>query len=47
VVEVVVTFADGDKCRDEVVARGVLVIERCLSQPVRERVDAEGRLKAS
>ena len=41
VVEVVVALADGDERGDEVVARGVLVVERRVAEPVRERVDAE------
>ena len=41
VVEVVVALADGDQCGDEVIARGVLVVERRLSEPVGKRVNAE------
>lgn len=44
VVEVVVTFSDGDKGGEPVVLRGVLVVEGSLSEPVSERVDAEGRV---
>lgn len=44
VVEVVVAFADGDERGEEVVTRGDLVVERRLTQPVRERVDTEGRV---
>ena len=44
VVEVVVAFADGGESGDEVVTRGVLVVEGRLAEPVGERVDAEGRL---
>ncbi len=45
VVEVVVTLADRDKGRNHVVARCVLVVEGRLSEPVREGVNAEGRLR--
>ena len=45
VVEVVVTLANGDECRDHMVARCVLVIEGGLTEPVRERVDAKGGLE--
>lgn len=45
VVEVVVALADGDERGDEVVPRRVLVVERRLAQPVRERVHAERRLR--
>ena len=44
VMEIVVAFPDGNQCRDQVVARCVFVVKWCLSQPVRERVDAECRL---
>ena len=44
VVEVVVALADRRERGDEVVARGVLVVERRLAEPVRERVDAERRV---
>lgn len=44
VVEVVVSLADGDQGGDEVVTRGVLVIESVLSQPMGQRVDTEGGL---
>lgn len=43
-VEVVVTFSYGDEGRKPVVLGGVLVIERRVSEPVGERVDAEGRV---
>jgi hypothetical protein len=43
--EVVVTLADGDERGDPVVLRGVLVVEGSLTEPVGERVDAEGRLR--
>lgn len=42
VVEVVVAFANRAKGGDHVVARSVLVVERRLTEPVRERVHAEG-----
>ncbi len=35
VVEIVVTFANGGKSGDSMVARGVLVVERAVSEPVR------------
>lgn len=44
VVEVVVTFADGDKGSDEVVLGGVLVVEGRLTEPVGKRVDTESRV---
>jgi hypothetical protein len=44
VMEVVVTFSDRDESGEPVVLRGVLVIEGGLSEPVGERVDAEGRV---
>ena len=44
VVEVVVTLADGDERGDPVVLRRMLVVERCLTEPMSERVDAEGRV---
>ncbi len=42
--EVVVTFSNRDKSSDPMVARSVLVVERSLSEPVSERVDAESRV---
>ena len=47
VVEVVVALANGAERGDHVVARSVLVIERSLSEPVRERVHAESGLQTS
>lgn len=44
VVEVVVTFAEGDQCSDDVVTRAVPVVKRLLAEPVGKRVDAEGGL---
>ena len=41
VMEVVVSFAIRDECGDHVVTRGVLVVKRCLPEPVGEGVDAE------
>ena len=46
VVEVMVTLADRAQRRDDMVARGVLVVEGCLAQPVRKRVNTEGGLYA-
>jgi hypothetical protein len=43
--EVVVSFADGDEGGDPVVLRGVLVVEGSLADPVSEGVDAEGGLR--
>ncbi len=43
-VEVVVSLANRDERSRKVVARRVLVVERRLTEPVRERVDAERRL---
>lgn len=36
VVEVVVTFANGDKRSDHMVTRSMLVIKRCFSKPMGE-----------
>jgi len=44
VVEVVVTFTNGDESGGKVVAGCMLIIERSLAEPVGERVNAEGRL---
>jgi hypothetical protein len=44
VVEIVVTFADGDECGGKVVARRMLVVEWRFAKPVCKRVDAEGGL---
>jgi hypothetical protein len=44
VVEVVVALAECAKRSDDVVAGRVFVIERRLAEPMRERVDAEGRM---
>jgi len=44
VMEVVVTFSDRNKSSDPMVARSMLVIERSLSKPMSERVDAESRV---
>lgn len=43
-VEVVVSLSHGDESCDEVILGSVLVVVRSLSDPVSERVDAEGRL---
>ena len=42
--QVMVTLTDCDERSDEVITRSVLVIERCIAQPVSERVDAESRM---
>lgn len=44
VMEVMISFADGNKGGNHVVTRSVLVIERRLSEPMRERVYAESRV---
>jgi len=41
VVEVVVTFANSDERGEKVISRSVLVVERLVTEPVGERVDAE------
>jgi hypothetical protein len=45
VVEVVVSFTNGNESSDEVVAGTVFVIEWGFTEPVSERVYAEGRLE--
>jgi len=42
--EVVVSLSDRDESRNEVILGSVLVVVGSLSDPVSERVDAEGRL---
>jgi len=44
VMEIVITFADGDERGDKVIPRGVLVVERCVTEPMREGVYAERRV---
>ena len=44
VVEVVVPFAQRDESRERVIPGGVAVVERLVSEPVGDGVDAEGRL---
>lgn len=44
VMEVVVTLTNGDKGSEHMVTGGMLVIERCFSEPVGKRVNAEGGL---
>jgi len=44
VVEVVVTFSDGDERGDKVITRGVLVVERSVTEPMGEGVYAERRV---
>jgi hypothetical protein len=44
VVEIVITFPDGNQSGDQMITRSVLVIKGRLSQPVCKRVDAECRL---
>lgn len=43
-VKIVVSFAEGHKCGDYMVARRVLVIEWHFANPVSQRVDAESGL---
>ena len=45
VVEIVVTFTDGNECSGKVIARCMLVIEWRFAKPVCKRVDAKGGLK--
>ena len=47
VVEVVVSLADGNEGGDEVIFWSVLIVKRTVAEPVRERVDAEGRLEGT
>lgn len=44
VVEVVITFANGDKRCCKVIPGSMLVIERRFSKPMGEGIDAESRL---
>jgi len=44
VVKVVITLAESDKSSDDVIARRVTIVERLVTEPVSERVDAEGGL---
>ena len=41
-VEIVIAFAEGDEGGEDVVTRGVTVIEGLIAEPVGEGVDAEG-----
>lgn len=43
--EVVVSFADGDECCEDVVSGCVFVVEGGFAEPVREGVDAECALR--
>lgn len=42
--EIVVTFTKGDESRNDMIARGVAIIERLVAEPMSQRVNAEGRL---
>ena len=42
--EVVVTFAEGHESGEDVITRGIAVIEGLVAEPVGEGVDAEGGL---
>ena len=42
--EVMVPFAERDKCGEEMVPRSVLVIKRCMSERVCERIDTPDAL---
>ena len=44
-VEVVIAFADSDKCGDHMVAGSCLSSKKRLAEPVRERFYAESRLR--
>jgi len=44
VVEVVVTFTDRDEGSHKVITRRVLVVKGSVTEPMSERVDAEGRV---
>ena len=44
VMEIVVTFANGDERCGEVIPGSVLVIERCSSKPVGEGINTESGL---
>lgn len=44
-VEIVVTFTNGNESGDHMVTRSVLVVEGSLAKPVSKRVDTEGRLE--
>ena len=44
VVEVVVTFTNGDESSDKMVTGSVLVIKSAFAEPVSKRVDAKCRL---
>lgn len=43
-VEVVVSFSKSDDSSDNMVTRGVAVVERLVAEPMGQRVDAEGGL---
>jgi len=45
VMEIVVTFTDGDECGGKVVARRMLVVEWRFAKPVCKRVDTKRGLK--
>jgi hypothetical protein len=42
--EIMITLADGDERGDKVITRGVLVVERRVTEPMRERVYAKRRM---
>jgi len=44
VVEIVIALSNGDKSSDHMIAGCVLVIERSFTEPMSERIDAEGRV---
>lgn len=44
VMEIVITFADGDERCDKVITRSVLVVERSITEPMGERVYAKRRV---
>ena len=40
-VKVVITLAQCDHCSDDMITGSVLVVKRCIAEPVRQRVNAE------
>jgi hypothetical protein len=47
VVEIVIALTNGDESSDYMIAGCVLVVERCLTKPMGERVDTESRLSGT
>lgn len=44
VMKIMVAFAEGDNRGDDVITRAITVVERLVAKPVRQGVNAEGRL---